>query len=120
MREAYHLVLDRQNLLRTKYRYLIVNVGAIDILLERDFIDIIADYARLIRAILLIGLTPIITTIPRIWINSNNKNYKTIYQTLLLVNQFIINSYKDAYLVLDLYSCFAEPKSQFPSVYYYK
>lgn len=116
VREAYHLVLDKQNELTRKYRYLIVNVGAIDILLERDFVDIIAEYARLIRAIITIGLVPIITTIPNIAINRNNKNVKTIYQTLLLFNQFLVNTYKDGNLLVDLHLYWMRG---FNSRYYY-
>ncbi|XP_055326669.1 maternal effect protein oskar-like [Sitodiplosis mosellana] len=119
VREAYHLVLDKQNRLTSQCRYLIVNVGAIDVLLQRNFIDIISEYARLIRAILTIGLTPIITTIPNLWINSNNPNYKTIYQTLLLFNQFLLSQYGDGYKLLDLHSCFSDHRKHFPSIYYH-
>lgn len=120
VRDAYHLVLDKQNHFRQNYRYLLVNVGAIDIMLERDFVDIIAEYARLIRAILTIGLQPIITTIPNIVINSNNKNHKIIYQTLLLFNQFLLNTWKDGYLLLDLHLCLSERNRRFPSAYYHR
>lgn len=119
VQQAYHLVLDKQHELQSKYRYLIVNVGAIDILLERDIVDIIAEYARFIRAILTIGLQPIITTIPYVRMNSNNRNYKPIYQTLLLFNQFLQTQFGDGYLVLNLHSCFTERRG-FPSAYYYE
>lgn len=114
------MLLDKQNRFRNKFRYIIVNVGAIDILLERNFIDIIAEYTRLIKAILTIGLTPIITTIPNLWINNNNRNYKTIYQTLLMFNQYLLNNYRDEYKLLDLHTCFSEPRNYFPTIFYHK
>lgn len=120
VRDAYHLILDKQNRFRSKYRYLIVNVGAIDILLERDFVDIIAEYSRLIRAILTIGLKPIVTTIPNMLMSVNNKNSKTIYQTLLLFNQFLMNTFRDGYSLLDLHSCFIERNQRLSATYYHK
>lgn len=119
VREAYHLVLDKQNQFRSKYRYLIVNVGAIDCLLERNIIDIQAEYARLIRAIEMIELIPIITTVPKVFLNHNNKNYTAIFQTLLLLNQFLLSTYTGEYLLVDLYPCFTERKRRFPAIYYH-
>lgn len=119
-REAYHLILDKQHQFTTKYRYIIVNVGAIDILLEKDIIDIFAEYARLIKAISMIGLQPIITTIPNIIVNSNYPNKKIIYQMLLLFNQFLLNTYSDGYLLLDLYSHLTECNDKLPTVYYHR
>lgn len=98
------MILDKQCDLKSKYQYLIINVGAIDILLERDLIDIEAEYARLIKAVVTIGLRPIITTIPKLYTNHNNPNAKIIYQILLLFNNFLMSTFSDAYPVIDLYS----------------
>lgn len=91
-----------------------MNVGAIDILLQRDLIDICAQFARLINAIVTIGLKPIITTIPFLCTNVNDPNNKIIYQILLLFNRFVLSTYGDGYPVIDLYSHFSEHKTKFP------
>lgn len=103
-RNAYELVLDKQCHFANNYKYVIINVGAIDILLERDIIDIEAEYARLVKAIDMIGCKPVITTIPELRISENNPNKKTIQQTVLLFNRFLMDSFGDGYPVIDLYS----------------
>lgn len=119
VRDAYHLICDKQEELTAKYTYLIVNVGAIDILLERDLIDIEAEYARLIKMIYVIGLQPIITTIPKILINSNNPNEKIIHQTLLLFNNFLMNTYGHGYHFVDLYASLSRQNTNgSPNDYY--
>lgn len=121
IREARHLLLyGNQYIFATKHRYVIVNVGAIDILTERQLMDIETDYARLIHTITTIGLEPIITTIPKICINKNNKNYKCMYQTLLLFNQFLMNKYRKGYLFIDLFGRLFEPNQESVRKYYHK
>lgn len=104
MREAYHLILDKQSYFAQKYQYLIINVGAIDILLGEELTDIQASYARLVKAIDMIGCQPIITTIPDLHVSGNNPNGKIIRQTLLLLNRFLTITYGDRYPIIDLYS----------------
>lgn len=105
MRQAYHLILDRQNEFKVRHPNIIVNVGAIDILLRRNLIDIQADYARLIKAIITIGCFPILTTIPNIVVSENNPNKKIIRQMVLLFNRFIDDLIDDGHHFVDLYSC---------------
>lgn len=108
-RDAYHLILDKQSQFKAQYTYIIVTVGAIDILMERDIIDIEADYARLVKAIHTIGLQPIITTVPRIRLNSNNPNAKTIIQSHLLFNHFLRDTFGHGFHTIDLYSTLFKP-----------
>ncbi|XP_031626307.1 uncharacterized protein LOC116342729 [Contarinia nasturtii] len=117
--EAYSLVLDKQYNFRAKYQYIIVNVGAIDILLERNIITIMAEYARLIKAITTIGLDVIITTVPNIRINTGKPNYKVIYQTLLLFNQFLMDTYSQGYLFIDLHLQLTKANDKLPVLYYH-
>lgn len=105
MREAFKMVMDKQDQLSSEYRYLIVNIGAIDILLEHDLVDIETDFAHLIQLIFMIGLQPIVTTIPHVLVNSNHPNEKIIRQTLLLFNNFLMNTYGfGTYLFVDLHA----------------
>lgn len=97
-----------------------MNVGAIDILLERDLIDIEAEYARLIKIVYAIGLRPIITTIPNIQINSNNPNEKIIRQTMLLFNNFLMNTYGYGYHFVDLSESLSRSNANVLSTDYYK
>lgn len=80
-------------------------MGAIDILLERNLIDIQTDYARLVKAIVTIGCYPILTTIPNILVSPSNPNGKIIRQMVLLFNRFVTDLYEDGYDLIDLYSC---------------
>lgn len=100
------MLLDRQDVFVTNYKYVIVTVGAIDILLNRDLTDIEADYTRLIRSIEILKLKPIITTLPPIKMNPFNKNFKQMYQMLLMLNKYLLETYNDGYLVIDLWSHF--------------
>lgn len=83
---------------------MIVNLGAVDILLGHKIEDIMTHYARLIRAIVTFGWQPIITTLPKVGINKNKKDYKCTYQTLLLFNHFLICSYSANHLFIDLFA----------------
>lgn len=97
-----------------------LNLGAIDILLGRDVIDIQADFARLVRAIQVIGLKPIITTLPPIRLPKNHPNTKEIYQTLLIFNNFLITMYGPNHLVVNLCDVFIQAKRIDPDKYYHK
>lgn len=99
---------------------MLVNVGAIDILLEHNIIDIIAQYARLIVSLSALGVQPIITTVPNIRINSGNPNKKIIYQTLLLFNQFLMDTYAfgNQYLFIDLHARLTKAKDKLPVFYF--
>lgn len=98
------MVLDKTSHFESKYRYVLVNVGAIDILLETDIIDIQVAYARLVKAIDCVGCRPIITTLPDILVSPNNPNKKIIRQMLLLLNRFLVETFGDSFPVIDLYS----------------
>lgn len=104
LRDALHLVLDKTSHFKSKYRYVLVNVGAIDILLEEELIDIEVMYARLVKAIDFVGCKPIITTLPDILVSPNNPNQKIIRQMLLLFNRFLVETFGDSFPVIDLYS----------------
>lgn len=104
VRQAFHLILDRQNEFRARHSKIIVNVGAIDILLLRNLIDIQAEYARLIQAITAIGCVPILTTIPNIVVSPNNPSKKIIRQMVLLFNRFIDDLVANGHHFVDLYS----------------
>lgn len=104
IRQAYHKVLDKQNDFVVNYPNIIVNVGAIDILLERNLIDIQTEYARLVKAIGTIQCKPILTTIPDILVSPNNPNKKIIRQMVLLFNRFVGDLHDDGYPLIDLYS----------------
>lgn len=105
VRDAYYLVLNRQNEFKARHPNIIVNVGAIDILLLRNLIDIQTEYARLVKAIITIGCFPILTTIPNIIVSPNNPNKKIIRQMVLLLNRFIDDLIDDGHHFVDLYSC---------------
>lgn len=105
IRQAYYVILDKQRDFFTKHRNVIVNVGAIDILLDRNLIDIQAEFARLIKAITTIGCHPILTTIPNLLVSANNPNAKIIRQTVLLFNRFVHDLHDDGYPLIDFYSC---------------
>lgn len=92
----------------SNYKYIIVNVGAIDILLNRDLIDIEAEFTRLIKSIEILELKPIITTLPVMKIDPLNKNAKQMYQLLLMLNKYILETYNDGYLVIDLWPLFKQ------------
>lgn len=112
IKEAIKLVTDRQDQLCSKYNYLIVNIGAIDILLERELIDIEAEFANLIQIIFNVGLQPIVTTIPHV-IVKNNPNEKIIRQTQLLFNNFLMNTYGyGTYHFIDLYASLFKGKKE--------
>lgn len=83
--------MDKQDQLCSEYDYLIVNIGAIDILLERELIEIEAEFANLIQIIFKVGLQPIVTTIPHV-IVKNHPDEKIIRQTLMLFNKFLMNN----------------------------
>lgn len=103
MRAAYYLILDRQNEFKARHPKIVVNVGAIDILLLRNLTDIQAEYARLVQAITTIGCVPILTSIPNIVVSPNNPNKKIIRQMVLLLNRFIDDLVANGHHFLDLY-----------------
>lgn len=113
------MVLDKQQVFRERYKYVLINLGAIDILLGRDITDIQAEYARLIKAIELIGLKPIITTLPPIRVSPQNPNAKQVYQMLLLFNSFLLNIYNDRYMIVDICDIFLQTKRTDPDKYYH-
>lgn len=98
------MVLDKQNDFVANYPNIIVNVGAIDILLERNLIDIQTEYARLVKAIVTIGCQPILTTIPDILVSPNNLNKKITRQMVLLFNRFVADLCENGYHLIDLYA----------------
>lgn len=98
------MILDKQNEFKTMNPNIVVNIGAIDILLLRNLIDIQAEYARLAKAIVTIGCFPILTTIPEIIVSPNNPNKKIIKQMVLLFNRFMGDLQENGYQVIDLYS----------------
>lgn len=97
-----------------------MNLGAIDILLGRDIIDIQADFARLVRAIQVIGLKPIITTLPPIRLPKNHPNAKEIYQALLIFNNFLLTMYGANHLVVDLCDVFIKANRVNENKYYHE
>lgn len=102
--------MDKQDQLCSEYDYLIVNIGAIDILLERELIEIEAEFANLIQIIFKVGLQPIVTTIPHV-IVKNHPDEKIIRQTLMLFNKFLMNTYGNGtYHFIDLYASLFEGK----------
>lgn len=114
------MIFDKQNTFKSRFKYIFLNLGAIDILLGRDIIDIQADFARLIKAIICIGLKPIITTLPPIRLTENHPNSKEIYQTLLIFNNFLLTMYGSNNLVVDLCDVFLKAKRVDPNKYYHK
>lgn len=98
------MILDKQSEFKARYPNIVVNVGAIDILLNRNLIDIQADYARLVKAIVTIGCLPILTTIPDLQVSKSNPNKKVIKQMVLLFNRFMEDLYLDGYHLIDLYT----------------
>lgn len=120
IRDAYSTIFDKQNVFKKCFKYILLNLGAIDILLGRNIIDIQADFARLIKAIQIIGLKPIITTLPPIRLADNHPNSKEIYQTLLIFNNFLSTMYGQNHLVVDLCHIFIEAKRVDPDKYYHK
>lgn len=115
------MVFDNQNHFKAKFRYILVNVGALDILMGRELVDIIADYGRLISAIEMIGLVPIITTLPNIYCNPNNLQRKYIYQMLLLFNRFLMSTYQEGgrYFIDLFMSVYEEMKTNTSIMRYY-
>lgn len=105
IRQAYHMILDKRNEFKARYPRIVVNVGAIDILLLKNLIDIQFEYARLVKGIVSIGCVPILTTIPDLRVSPNNPNQKIIRQMVLLFNRFLEDLYVDGYHLIDLYSC---------------
>lgn len=97
-----------------------MNLGAIDILLGRDIIDIEADFARLMNAIKFIGLKPIITTLPPIRLAADHPNLKEIYQTLLIFNNFLITMYGPNHMLVNLCDVFIKSKRENRDEYYHK
>lgn len=83
------MILDKQNEFIANSPNIVVNVGAIDILLDRNLIDIQTEYARLVKAIVTIGCRPILTTVPELIVTEKNPNKKIIRQMLLLFNRFV-------------------------------
>lgn len=104
IRDAYYLILDHQNEFIAKHPNIVVNVGAIDILQDRNLIDIQTDYARLVRAIITIGCRPILTTIPNLQLSPNNTSKKVILQMVLLFNRFVVDMSEDGHTVIDFHS----------------
>lgn len=119
IRDAYNMIFDKQNTFKERYKYVLVNLGTIDILLGRDIIDIQADFARLVRAIEIIGLKPIITTLPPIRLAEDNPNAKEIYQTLLIFNNFLLTMYSAQHTVINLCEIFLKTKRIDPDRYYH-
>lgn len=105
---------------KSRYKYVLINLGAVDILLGRDLIDIKAEFARLIKAIEMIGLKPIITTLPPIRVSENNPNVKQTYQMLLLFNDFLMSHYHERHILIDLCTVFIHAKRENPNKYYLK
>ena len=99
------MILDKQNKFKACYPNIVVNVGAIDILLVRDISDIKTEYIRLVKAIVTIGCFPILTTIPELLVSPNNPNKKIIKQMVLLFNRFVADLCDDKYGSIDLYAC---------------
>lgn len=99
MREAYYIILDKQSQFRANYPNIVVNVGAIDILQERNLTDIQAEYARLVKAITTIGCNAILTTIPTLQI-SHHPNEKVLRQMVLLFNRFVADLSDNGYQMI--------------------
>lgn len=120
IKSATTMIIDQQNFLRSQYKYMVVNLGAIDILSGRELFDILADYVRFIRAIEIIGITPIITTLPPIKLSPDHPNAKELYMTLLLFNQYIMNRFEDTHTIVDLCGPFIKAKRYSTHSYYHK
>ena len=85
--------------LKAKYikNKVIVNLGAVDLLMGKDINDIISDYLHLLRCLWLRGIMPVIcTVVPLGW----HVVDPAIHQRLDKLNEFLR---RDHYQVLDMY-----------------
>lgn len=102
---ALQKITTNQVFLEKNYKYALVNLGAIDILLERNITDIQADYVRLISKLENLKIRPIITTIPKIKTNAPNELKQFLSKVLpISVNDFIIHEYCNKYLTIDFWN----------------
>lgn len=105
--KVFRNIVDSHYLFTTNNtKYVVVNLGAMDILLNRDLTDIQAEYARLINAMDEIGMIPIITTLPAIKVSPKNPNRKQIKQMVLLFNNFLVDRFSGSYNFIDLWKSF--------------
>lgn len=102
---VYKKIVDSHYLFTSSSKTVIVNLGAFDILLNRDLTDIQAEYKRLISAMKEIGLIPIITTLPMIKMKDQHPNKKQIKQAVLLFNAFLHDTYHADHFI-DLWQFF--------------
>lgn len=103
--KVFKKIVDSHYLFTTNSKIVIVNLGALDILLNRNLTDIQAEYMRLINAMKKIGLIPIITTVPMVKLKRQHPNKKLIKQTVLLFNAFLHETYSAGYFI-DLWHSF--------------
>lgn len=107
IRKVHQKINDRQYLFTSSSKYVIVNLGALDILIGRNITDIKADYARLIVTMRQIGLIPIITTLPPIKLDQRQLNCKEVQQSLLLFNSFLEETFNHrGFHFIDLWRSF--------------
>lgn len=104
IKDALQKVISNRYALKNNYKYVLVNLGAIDILLGRNVTDIQTDYNRLISKLEELKIRPIITTIPKLKANSNNPHKQFINMILLKFNQFILDEYRGKYLTIDFWN----------------
>lgn len=105
--KVFRNILDSHYLFTTNHtKHMLINLGAMDILLNRNLTDIQAEYTRLIDAICKIGIVPIITTLPPIKVSPKNANRKQVKQMVLLFNIFLVERFSGCYLLIDLWKSF--------------
>lgn len=105
--KVYRNIVDSHYLFTANpTKHMLINLGAMDILLNRNLIDIQAEYTRLIDALCKIGIVPIITTLPPIKVSPENENRKQIKQMVLLFNSFLVDRFTGCYQFIDLWKSF--------------
>lgn len=87
-----------------------------DILLQRGLLEIQNDYKRLISTLDELQVKPVIFTIPVRRIESDDSVGKQLHQKLLLFNAFLLDTFRDSHIVIDLWQATkVEPSEQYVS-----
>lgn len=113
IREAHSIVSSHQNQEMFCRANILINLGAIDIMLGRSIDELKRDFKLLINAMIAKKLRPIITTIPYIGAKRDNKLNHQIYDTTIKFNEFLLETYCDSFLVIDLYGAFTDESGSY-------
>lgn len=88
---------------------IILNIGSVDLLHGRDFVDMRADFVRLMQVCAERNIRVIITTLPPL---ANALNEEGLRAKQKAFNDFLIRTYSRSHNVIEIHKCMIDFKSQ--------